>query len=1061
MSFNLTRVRLPQRRKDFLRRGRLLDWLHRTLHRKLTFVSAPAGYGKTALLLDFAADVDATVCWYSIGSEQAELAVFFQHLVAAFQQRFPAFGPNLQTLLQTDVGRDPRGLALELVNEMVARVTDFCVLMLDDYHVVGEVPSIVTFLEVMLDNLPDQVRLVVAGRSVYGIPAPRLYVRDELSVLNVQQLRFRVDELQALVRQTEHRTLTSEQAEQLLAVADGWIAALLLATRSTGQEVWPTFTGAKEHLFTFLAEEVFSQQSPGLRRLLLATASVDEFDESLCNVLLETNSSANLLRELSERNLFVTYIESGGKRSYRYHQLFAEFLRDRLAAIDAGWAQTLHRRAAEWFTQREDIERAVRHWLAIGERTTAAGLMDRAAPALYVAGRTELLSQWADALSAPTNIMEQAPRLAIAQAKCLIDQGDMSERPEALLTLAEACLQLESDTDQWVNALIAHGRFRLLQNRVPEALALTQTAQSIVGDTGTYRWYQIKHLEGACALQQGDFQAVIGHVQIAIDGFRRLDAAHDLGVALSVLGLAWWQQENLFKTQQCLVEALAIRRRLGHRIALVGALNDLAYLYHQTGRYAEAWELYDEALALAQTAQATREVAFIQNGRGDFLCEFEVWDDALAAYTIAREINETLQQKRSLANTYQGLAELERRRGHFNEAQHWWREAARVRGEDVTTPRYQAGLGAIYLDMGQRELARESLGQALANWKTDQRFQQEHAVAHLRLAQIEFADGHPAEALEQLAQALSLAARFGSDQFLLSQARRAQALLAYASRHWPDHAQLHTLLKRVEQFQPGLAQFAGAKVTTTDQLGMHLEVLAFGTGRVRRNGELIPTSAWISNKSRALFIYIAERGQVSKNDIALDFWPDYSPEKVNSNFHATLWRIRHALGQEALVFNDNCYSLSPTVAIWYDVAEFEARLQQAAAPSLGAVDRAELWRQAVDLYEGDYLKDVTMDWANQRRVDLQAQYIATLIHLAGWEQSRKHYESAQSLFDKAIGLDPYHDEAYAGLMDCLVELGQYQAARSRFIAYEKRLRTDLSTSPPSFLRERYDKLRRQ
>lgn len=1060
MSFNLTRVRLPQRRKDFLRRGRLLDWLHRTLHRKLTFVSAPAGYGKTALLLDFAADVDATVCWYSIGSEQTELAVFFQHLVAAFQQRFPAFGPNLLDLLQTEVARDPRGLALELVNEMVARVTDFCVLMLDDYHVVGEVPSIVTFLEVMLDNLPDQVRLVVAGRSVYGIPAPRLYVRDELSVLNVQQLRFRVDELQALVRQTEHRTLTPEQAEQLLTVADGWIAALLLATRSTGHEVWPTFTGAKEHLFTFLAEEVFSQQSPGLRRLLLATAIVDEFDELLCNVLLDTDASTGLLRELSERNLFVTYIESGGKRSYRYHQLFAEFLRDRLSATEAGWAQTLHRRAAEWFTQREDTERAVRHWLAIGERARAAELMDRAAPVLYVAGRTELLSQWADALTTPTNIIEHAPRLAIAQAKCLIDQGDMSERPEALLTLAEARLQLEGDTDQWVNALIAHGRFRLLQNRVPEALAITQMAQTVLGDTGTYRWYQIKHLEGACALQQGDFQTVIAQLQIAIEGFRRLDAAHDLGVALSVLGLAWWQEENLFKTQQCLVEALAIRRRLGHRIALVGALNDLAYLYHQTGRYAESWELYDEALTLAQTAQATREVAFIQNGRGDFLCEFEVWDQALAAYTVAREINETLQQKRSLGNTCQGLAELERRQGHFNEAQHWWREAARIRGEEATTPRYQAGLGAIYLDMGQRKLAREALRQALTHWKTEARFQQEHAVAHLRLAQIELSDGFPSEALEQVAQALSLAARFGSDQFLLAQARQAHSVLTFASQQWPDHAQLRSLLERVEQFQPGLAQFANTSVTDIDQPGMHLDILAFGVGRVRRNGELIPNSAWASNKSRALFIYIAERGQVSKNDIALDFWPDYSPEKVNSNFHATLWRIRHALGQEALVFNENGYSLAPTVGIWYDVAEFEARLQQATSASLTPTDRAELWRQAVGLYDGDYLKDVTMAWAAQRRLELQAQYLATLIRLAGWEQSRKHYEVAQALYEKAIGQDPYHDEAYAGLMDCLAELGQYQAARSHFIAYEKQLRTDLSTSPPHFLRERYDKLRR-
>ncbi len=1059
MSFSLTRVRLPQRRKDFLRRPRLLDWLHRTLHRKLTFISAPAGYGKTALLLDFAADVDATVCWYSLGSEPPELAVFFQHLVAAFQQRFPDFGPNLLGLLQTEVARDPRGLALELVNEMVLQVNDFCVLMLDDYHVAGETPSIVTLLEVMLDHLPDQVRLVLAGRSVYGIPAPRLYVRDELSVLNVQQLRFRADELQALVRQTEHRALTEEQAQRLLAAADGWIAALLLATRAGELGAPPTFTVAREHIFSFLAEEVLAQQSAPLRRLLLATALVEEFDESLCNYLLERDSTTSLLRELNERNLFVTQIESGGEPSYRYHQLFAEFLRERLWATEAEWARALHRRAAEWFAQRENWEQAVRQWLAIGERANAAMLMDRASPALYVAGRTELLGQWVEALTTPTDLLAQAPRLAIAQAKYLIDQGDTGDRPDFLLNLAEARLQTEGDTDQWVNALITHGRLRRFQNRLTEALALAQTAQAVLGSTHNHRWYQIKQLEGACALQQGDFQTAIAHAQMAMEGFRRLGAAHDLGLVLGLLASAWWQQENLFETQRCLVEALAIRRQLGHRIARVGALNDLAYLYHQTGRYAEVWELYDEALTLAQTAQATRDLAFIQNGRGDFLCEFEMWDEALAAYTLAREINEALQQQVSLANTYQGLAELERQRGHFNEAQYWWREAARVRGENTSAPRYQAGLGAIYLGMGQPALARESLGHALAQWGAEPRFQQEHALAHLRLAHLEFMEGHPSQALEQLGQALSRVARFGNDRSLVGPARHARDLLVYATQHWPDHAQLHSLLERVDQFRPGLAQFTRVEVTDRDGQILDLEVLAFGSGRVRRNGELLPTAAWASSRSRALFIYIAERGQVSKNDIALNFWPEYSPEKISSNFHATLWRIRHALGPEALRFDSDQYSISPKVHIWYDVAEFETHLQRADSPALAPAERVELWRQAIALYQDEYLKGVTLAWANQRRSELQARYIATLHRLADWECSRKHYGASQALYEKIIQLEPYHDEAHAGLMDCLVLFGQPNAARRHFLAYEKQLWAELNTSPPPALRERYEKLR--
>jgi LuxR family maltose regulon positive regulatory protein len=960
--------------------------------------------------------------------------------------------------LQTAAGRDPRALGLELVNEMVARVNDFCVLMLDDFHLVGETPAIVTLLEVVLDNLPDHVRLVVAGRSVYGIPAPRLYVRDELSVLNVQQLRFRAHELQALVRQTRHTTLTEAQTEQLLTATDGWIAALLLATRTAEHGAWSAHTGAQEHLYTYLAEEVLEQQSPALRRLLLATAIVDEFDEPLCQHLLETDSVAGLLRELGERSLFVAQIESSEGFSYRYHQLFAEFLRTRLWATQAEWARALHRRAAEWFTRREDWERAVRHWLAIGERANAAALMDRAAPALYLAGRTQLLSQWVEALTSPTDILARAPRLALAHAKTLIDQGNFGAIPDRLLDLAEARLREAGDIDQLVSALVTRGMLRRFQNRIPEALELARAAQAVLGDTENYRGYQAKQLEGLCAFYLDQPQAAIALLQTAIAGFRRLGAAHDLGEALANLALIWWQQENLLEAQSCLVEALRIRRGLGHRIALASALNDVAYLYHQTGRYADAWELYEETLALARAAQAIRVLAVIQNGRGDFFCEFEAWDEALAAYTQAREINETLHQTASLGNTYHGLAELERRRGHFNEAQYWWREAARVRGEGPTAPRYQAGLGAIYLNMGQSDLAREALTQALRAWGSDTRFHQEHALTHLRLAQVEFTAGREPEALDQLAQALRLAARYGNDHGLLAQGRQARALLAHATAAWPHHAQLHSLLERVEQFQPGLAQFASAEPGRLQTQSLNLEVLAFGPGRVRRNGELLPNSAWTTVGSRALFFYMVERGQASKETIGLDFWPDFSPEKVNSNFHTTLWRLRRALGPEVVVFDADHYRLAPHVEVWYDVAEFEAHLQQAVSPALAPEEQAEQWRQAIALYQDDYLTDISFEWADQRRRELQRRYLEAIARLAEWEHGRKRYESAQALYEKLVSLDPYRDEAHAAIMDCLAQRGLIRAARAHFRAYEKRLRADLNIPPPAFLQELYDKL---
>ena len=175
----LTKVRPPQRRKDVLRRVRLLDTLHQNLHRKLTFVSAPAGYGKTTLLIDFAEDIDAQVFWYLIGPDDNDLGQFVRHIVAAFQQRIPEFGQEIeQALAAPGSGPDAASLAAELINEIERRVTDFSLLVLDDYHLAGENEQIVDLIEHLLEHLPDQLRILMGSRSVYGIPTANLYIRD-------------------------------------------------------------------------------------------------------------------------------------------------------------------------------------------------------------------------------------------------------------------------------------------------------------------------------------------------------------------------------------------------------------------------------------------------------------------------------------------------------------------------------------------------------------------------------------------------------------------------------------------------------------------------------------------------------------------------------------------------------------------------------------------------------------------------------------------------------------------------------------------------------------------
>lgn len=480
-SINLSKVMLPKRRKDFLRRARLLDLIHQNVERKLIFISAPAGYGKTSVVVDFASVVDATVCWFHITPGDDDLNQFVQYLIAAFRQKFDHFGDVLEDLFHGTGGTlNPQNLAIAILNEIVAKVDDFCFLILDDYHLVGESIPVVSLVETLLEHLPDQVRLVIASRSEFGIPTMQLYIRNNIFLLGKDHLRFDVGEITALIRQNFHYTLPLNQAEQLAKRSDGWIVAILLSMNTGNRgETWKLEDAPSEQMYRFLAEDVIQREKPALRDFMLATSILDEFTEPLASHVLEIPTAQILIQELDKRNLFITSIETLDGIIYRYHQLFLEFLQDQLAHSDPERKQHFHRRAAEWFYRQGKWGEAIRHRLAAGDRLEAAVWMDEVASHLYVSGQINLIHQWTEVLAIPSDIRTVAPQLLLNQAKVFINQGHF-KTGEQLLDLIEPVFRDSGNTDQYVDTLLTRAMSFRNQSMFKQALELVETAQQIL-----------------------------------------------------------------------------------------------------------------------------------------------------------------------------------------------------------------------------------------------------------------------------------------------------------------------------------------------------------------------------------------------------------------------------------------------------------------------------------------------------------------------------------------------------------------------------------------------------
>ncbi len=590
-------------------RPHLINQLNKRIESKLTLISAPAGFGKTTLLSNWAQQASLPVAWLTLDRDDNGQGRFWIYFMAAIQTVQPEIGANVLSVLSLPKPPPIDSVLTMLINQ-VARLSDPFALVLDDYHEVqvGEIHRALTFL---LDHLPDQMHLIIASRVAPSLSLSRLRARGQLSELRASDLRFSLDETASFFNEVMELKLSSENLYTLNKHTEGWItglkiAALSMQKREDVSNFIKTFTGIDRYIGDYLAEEIINQQPKDVQDFLLQTSVLEWLTAELCDAVTSRANSQAMLEHLDRSNLFIVPLDDQ-RRWYRYHQLFAEALRESLKRSQPEQEPILLEKAAGWYEHNGFLEQAVKCFLTAGDYERAATLISQNAAYYVYRGEAAVLQHWLE--SFPDNIVHRWPTLFIFRAWTAMASGLNFSEAEANLQRVERIL---AKTDS------------------PDVPLDVGTARSLVGAIAAIRTY--------CMRLRGNMPAAIANAKTALENLPEDDLIMRSWASWN-LGEAYRFSGDVNNWSKALTEARMISQASGILTVALLANDNYAELQMMQGQLRQAFKTWQEMLGLCQERSNGRPIPLLSTiyaGLGRVLYEWNELD--LAAQYLEQGI---------------------------------------------------------------------------------------------------------------------------------------------------------------------------------------------------------------------------------------------------------------------------------------------------------------------------------------------------------------------------------------------------------------------------------------
>ncbi|WP_453990556.1 BTAD domain-containing putative transcriptional regulator [Bacillus nitroreducens] len=1062
-----TKITPPNVKDTILRRPTLMKKMKTIPKYPLTILHSGAGYGKTTALAAFINDRKDLSCWYSIGANDDDIIPFLTYVVYAIRKNYQGFGTELLSFIEKieRYVRDEeiRTLCSLFINEISVLHTNI-LLVIDDYHLIGHSSAIDQWMTWLIQHLPSNLNLVISCRIKPNWDfLTSMNVKGDLLEIKQRELVFSFDEVDVLLSDLYEREMDEKEIEKIFSLTEGWIIAIgmirqQLVSEGGLESILNNKSKSLDELFRFLAMEVFMKQPPMIQQFLENTCIFEELNGKVCDEVLGIRGSGEMLKELSDQNLFLISI---GEGQYRYHALFKEFLEQRLFSMNERHFHNLHIQSAKYYQKIGDFNQAIYHLEATRDFERIAEILHQYGEKMIQNGQlVGLLDRIKDI---PESLMNHYYLLWLYKGEALRYRCSYKEAEDCYIKtiqLAKSAKDLRSLSKAY------EGQARIYLDTIQPGKAERYLLQAIEALE--------EHKDSSSEDKSRVYQLMAENLANAGKA-NKAKKWYEKGRALNIPLLDGNLEARLYLRTGKLVEA----KKILSQKKVIEQDNKTSHLQQSHRETDLLLSLIEAFMGNGQVAKELAESGIKQGVQfqapfveacgwirmGHAVQLLEKYDTSLATqcYETALEIMDELNVSRGKAEPLMGLCLLYGNKGLYEKAIEFGNRAL-----DETEKVKDAWLSAlILLCMGISAVHNEKWNEAGHYLKRcEGLFQTCGDQYGIVLTQLWLAFLHyhqkDSDAFKEAITSLLKKMQVGGYDFILTKRTTFGPLDLYNVVPLLLDAQKEGIhLPYVNQLLNDLGYS-----NITSHPGYTLRIQTLGRFRVWLGSQEVEESDWQRGKAKELLeLFVTMRhSMIDREEIFACLWPDHDESAAARDFKVALNALNKALEPKRVARSTpffikrigSSYGLNQEAGYQLDIIEFEEWIH-AGLHEKDTEQMIKYLRQALEFYEGDYLPNRRYeDWCLSERERLQVLFLRGAERISQAFVQTERYDEAIYWCEQILAKDRTWEEAYRLLMFCYYHKNNRPQAIKWYKKCVSALEDELGVTPMQPTKQMYE-----